>query len=445
MRAVCRGAGARAGRHRRQFLRARRPFAAGDAADQPHPRHAGRGGVDPQPVRGADCGGLARRLRRGGDGAAGAGCAPRPAEIPLSFAQRRLWFLDRLEGPSPTYTIPIALRLRVRSTLRRWRQRSATWWRGTRACARCSRRRRACRASTSWSRGGAAAACGRGGQRGRASGALAHAARPGFDLSRELPLRAHVFAVAPDEHVLLLVLHHIAGDGWSLAPLARDLGGAYAARRRRRSRACRRCRCNMPTTRCGSMRCSATRAIRDSAIARQLAFWTETLGGSAGADRSADRPAAAGGGEQSRRHRADAAIGAELHARPAGAGARAAGEPVHGAAGRPCGAADAARGGHRHSDRQPDRGPHRQRARRSGRLLRQHAGAAHRHVGQSELPRAGRAGARGQPGGLQPPGPAVRAAGGGAQSGALAVAPSAVPGDAGAAERRADVELALPG
>ncbi|WP_033018355.1 condensation domain-containing protein, partial [Streptomyces rimosus] len=60
--------------------------------------------------------------------------------------------------------------------------------------------------------------------------AMAAEAARGFRLETELPWRATLYEISPAEHVLLIIVHHIAADGWSMGVLMRDLSAAYTAR-----------------------------------------------------------------------------------------------------------------------------------------------------------------------------------------------------------------------
>ncbi len=155
----------------------------------------------------------------------------RPRALPLSYAQERLWFLNQLEGPSATYNMAFALRLTGdlhRQTLQD-------------ALNDVINRHEALR--TVFRRTD--------GQPGQhildpdqaqitlhiqhidetnVAETLNRAARHEFDLSTQVPLHARLFTISPTESVLMLIVHHIAADGWSMAPLARDLISAYTAR-----------------------------------------------------------------------------------------------------------------------------------------------------------------------------------------------------------------------
>ncbi|HXK18601.1 MAG TPA: condensation domain-containing protein, partial [Polyangiaceae bacterium] len=161
---------------------------------------------------------------------------PRASEIPLSFAQRRLWFLDRLEGGSEgersaTYTIPLALRVTGRLDVTALEAALGDLVERHESLRTVFPERLGVPRQLILAAGAARPRLAVSEVREAELGAaLSAAAGRGFDLASEPPLRAQLFALGADQHVLLLQLHHVAADGWSMAPLARDLGSAYAAR-----------------------------------------------------------------------------------------------------------------------------------------------------------------------------------------------------------------------
>ncbi|PYI65156.1 non-ribosomal peptide synthetase [Arthrobacter livingstonensis] len=177
--------------------------------------------------------GIAQTLDAPVPGSRPLGRQERPSPLPLSHAQRRLWFLNRFEPASGAYNIPIVLRLSgqldvaaleraVNDVVARHESLHTVF-----ALTDGEPEQRILPANQAKVPLTAVQTTAEHLDR----VVQAESAR-GFDVATELPLRAALFQLGAREHVLLLTLHHIAADGWSLGPLAADLSTAYSARAR---------------------------------------------------------------------------------------------------------------------------------------------------------------------------------------------------------------------
>nr|WP_277349884.1 condensation domain-containing protein [Nonomuraea sp. FMUSA5-5] len=154
---------------------------------------------------------------------------PAPAAaVPLSAAQRRLWFLDQVDA-GVAYNMPMLVRLHGPvdvPALRGALEDVVARHEPLRTVFTVHDGEPAQRVLPAATPGFTVAEV----PAAELDERIAQAARHRFDLGAELPIHAVLFTTGPDERALLLVMHHIAVDGWSLPPLMRDLSLAYRAR-----------------------------------------------------------------------------------------------------------------------------------------------------------------------------------------------------------------------
>ncbi|TVT55694.1 amino acid adenylation domain-containing protein, partial [Amycolatopsis rhizosphaerae] len=221
---------------------------------------------------------LAARLEGADAGRAALVPAERPRYVPLSFGQRRLWFLHKLEGPSPTYNMPIALRLSGNLDQAALEA----------ALTDVVHRHEVLRTVFPEHDGVAyQSVLDAGEARPEVSvvdvgpdglqAAVLEAANHAFDLATEIPFRAFLFALGENQYVLLLLAHHIAVDGLSLRPLSRDLASAYAARRAGQAPSWSELPVQYVDYTLWEREILGGEDDPDSAIGRQVEFWRRTL------------------------------------------------------------------------------------------------------------------------------------------------------------------------
>src|SRR5207249_3516674 len=175
--------------------------------------------------------GLATTIANGTAGEAAPaplGAQTRSDRLPLSFAQQRLWFLDQLEPGSAVYNVPAALRMKGRLDVEALRRTVETIVERhevlrTTFVAQDGEPVQKIQPPVAWSLAtldlseAELAAC-----------AQAEASKP-FDLATGPLLRTTLVRLADDEHVLLLTMHHVVSDAWSLGVLVREMAALYSA------------------------------------------------------------------------------------------------------------------------------------------------------------------------------------------------------------------------
>ncbi|MFF0544460.1 non-ribosomal peptide synthase/polyketide synthase [Nocardia thailandica] len=226
--------------------------------------------------------GLAERVGalRGTGNRRGPVAGARPERLPLSPAQSRLWFLHRFDPDSVAHHIPVALRLTGDLDVAALRG----------ALGDLVARHETLRTTYPEIDGAGTQLVGAPFVPELPVTRVAPDALPGavagvtavpFDLTREAPVRAALLRVADEgpEHVLVLVVHHIAADGWSLGPLTRDLVAAYSARRAGTAAALPPLTVHYADYAVWQHESHGSAEEAGTALNRQLSWWTERLAG----------------------------------------------------------------------------------------------------------------------------------------------------------------------
>ncbi|MGJ7608675.1 amino acid adenylation domain-containing protein, partial [Variovorax sp. LT1R20] len=199
---------------------------------------------------------------------------------PLSFAQRRLWFLYQIDGPTPTYNVPTAVRFEGRmddaalaAALADLVERHESLRTVFSDAAQAPEQRvlapETARPVLQVEEATEATLAQR----------IDQAAAYSFRLDSEIPFRAWLYHLENGQHLLLLLCHHIACDGWSWAPMARDLSQAYAARCEGKPPAWDALPVQYADYTVWQHELLGSEADPESLIATQLRYWQQTLAG----------------------------------------------------------------------------------------------------------------------------------------------------------------------